>query len=91
MSSVNTTCASIPKPTSPNLAVWRFVDGKPGHERQTEGLLRALSEFIQLTVTVIPVSNGIAGWAPKLRQLLKRRENPPDLLVACSPKPNRPC
>ena len=88
MSSVNTTCASIPKPTPPNLTVWRFVDGKPGHERQTEGLLRALDECIPLTVTVIPVSNGIAGWAPKL--LLKRRENPPDLLAGAGHKTHLP-
>jgi len=26
------------------LVVWRFIDGKPGHENQTQGLLDALSE-----------------------------------------------
>lgn len=26
-----------------NIIVWRFVDGKPGHEKQTEGLVLALS------------------------------------------------
>lgn len=90
MSSANTACASTSKTTPPNLAVWRFVDGKPGHERQTEGQLRALSEFIRLTVTVVHVSDGIAGWAPKLRQLLKRRENPPHLLTGAGHKTHLP-
>lgn len=75
-------------PPLPNLSVWRFVDGKPGHERQTEGLLRALSEFIQLTVTVVRVSNEIAGWSTKL--LHQRRENPPDLLTGAGHKTHLP-
>lgn len=87
MNSANAVCASTSKTTPPNLAVWRFVDGKPGHERQTEGLLRALSEFIRLTVTVIPVSGEIPVWSPKL---LKRRRNPPDLLIGAGHKTHFP-
>ena len=90
MSSATTACASKPKTTIPNLAVWRFVDGKPGHERQIEGLLQALSEFVRLTVTVVHVSNGIADWAPKLRKLLKLRKNPPDLLTGAGHKTHLP-
>lgn len=90
MSSAPTACASKPKTTLPNLAVWRFVDGKPGHERQAEGLLQALSEFVRLTVTVVHVSNGIADWAPKLRKLLKLRKNPPDLLTGAGHKTHLP-
>lgn len=90
MNSANTAHASTAAPPLPNLSVWRFVDGKPGHERQTEGLLRALSEFIQLTVTVIRVSNGIAGWSTKLLHLLKCRENPPDLLTGAGHKTHFP-
>ncbi len=90
MSSANTACASTSKTTPPNLAVWRFVDGKPGHERQTEGLLRALSEFIRLTVTNVPVSGGIFCWATKLRHLLKHPENHPDLLVGAGHKTHFP-
>ena len=89
MSSENVTRASTTI-APPNLAVWRFVDGKPGHERQTEGLLRALSEFVRLTVTVVPVSGGIFCWATKLRKILKRRENPPDLLTGAGHKTHFP-
>ncbi len=90
MNSANTARASTLQAPRPNLAVWRFVDGKRGHERQTEGLLRALDEFVQLTETVIPLSNGIAGWAPQLRRLSKRRENPPDLLAGAGHKTHLP-
>lgn len=90
MSAANTARTSMAKTPLPNLAVWRFVDGKPGHERQTEGLLQALSEFVQLTVTVVRVSNGIAGWSTKLRRLLKRRENHPDLLAGAGHKTHLP-
>ncbi len=30
------------------LVIWRFVDGKPGHENQTQGLIEALSESRQV-------------------------------------------
>ena len=90
MNSANTARASTLQAPRPNLAVWRFVDGKRGHERQTEGLLRALDEFVQLTETVIPLSNGIAGWATQLRRLSKRRENPPDLLAGAGHKTHLP-
>ena len=90
MSSENVARASTTIAPPPNLAVWRFVDEKPGHERQTEGLLRALSEFVSLTVTVVPVSGGIFCWATKLRRLLKCRENPPDLLTGAGHKTHFP-
>ena len=32
------------------LVVWRFVDGKPGHEKQSAGLLQALAELAALEV-----------------------------------------
>ena len=90
MNSANTARASTAAPPLPNLAVWRFVDGKPGHERQTEGLLQALSEFVRLTVTVVPVSDGIFCWATKLRHLLKHPENHPDLLAGAGHKTHLP-
>lgn len=32
------------------LVIWRFVDGKPGHENQTAGLIQALSEQVAVNV-----------------------------------------
>ena len=34
----------------PRVVVWRFVDGKPGHEKQSAGLLQALGELVPLEV-----------------------------------------
>ncbi|MGB0996982.1 MAG: ELM1/GtrOC1 family putative glycosyltransferase [Pseudomonadales bacterium] len=30
------------------LKVWRFLDGKPGHEKQTQGLLQGLAELVEV-------------------------------------------
>lgn len=43
--------------------VWRVTDGKRGHERQTEGLVRALAAIMPITVQEIP-------RLPTLRALL---------------------
>lgn len=67
----------------PDLRVWRFVDGKPGHEHQSLGLLRALQARTRVTAFDIPVRK---GWR-NLRDLLLRRcvpgapEGRPDLLL----------
>ena len=40
------------------LTLWRFRDGKPGHERQTAGLIAALSRHRQVAVHDIDVRGG---------------------------------
>ena len=30
------------------LKVWRFLDGKPGHEKQTQGLLQGLEGLVEV-------------------------------------------
>lgn len=42
--------------------VWRFVDGKPGHENQSAGLLQALRERVMLEVFDLPVDGRGAWW-----------------------------
>ena len=39
---------------SRSLRVWRFSDGRPGHETQSLGLLRALRRRLPLDVTDLP-------------------------------------
>jgi mitochondrial fission protein ELM1 len=36
---------------------WRFVDGKPGHDNQSQGLVEALGDLVDLDSRVIPVSD----------------------------------
>ena len=40
-------------PNDPPLVVWRVIDGKPGHENQSRGLLRALGEIRPVQECVI--------------------------------------
>ena len=57
---------SSPKPSSlaPRpLVIWRFFDGKPGHENQTAGLVQALQAHRPVELHDIPVPNGLAAAA----------------------------
>ncbi|HMM74520.1 MAG TPA: ELM1/GtrOC1 family putative glycosyltransferase [Gammaproteobacteria bacterium] len=62
------------------LTVWRFHDGKPGHERQTAGLLAALARRRPLEVIELDARDcGLTWWHPLLRRLpaaLARRPAP---------------
>ncbi|MFP6855182.1 MAG: ELM1/GtrOC1 family putative glycosyltransferase, partial [Opitutales bacterium] len=40
------------------LQVWRFTDGKPGHEKQTEGFLHALGERLSLETRSFAIGSG---------------------------------
>ncbi len=60
--------ASHDKPARP-LVLWRFVDGKPGHEKQTLGLCRALGKRTSVEVHDI---NAGARWRDSLNWLLDR-------------------
>ena len=65
------------------LTVWRFIDGKRGHENQSLGLVRALQERASVQVCDIPVRR---GWR-NVRNLLLGRcpaaapPGKPDLLI----------
>ncbi|MGE3773460.1 MAG: ELM1/GtrOC1 family putative glycosyltransferase [Gammaproteobacteria bacterium] len=62
------------------LTVWRFHDGKPGHDRQSAGLLAALARRRPLEVIDLDARDcGLAWWHPLLRRLpasLARRPAP---------------
>ncbi len=66
------------------LSVWRFHDGKPGHDRQSAGLLAALARRRPLDVLDLDArAAAVAWWHPLLRRLpgaLARRA-PPALVV----------
>lgn len=75
--------------TPPPLTLWRLTDGKPGHEKQTLGLARALQRLLPATCHDIPVHPGTpaATLRASLDWLLRRfpagRPLPdPDLILA---------
>ena len=54
------------------LVIWRFHDGKPGHDRQTAGLLKALAAHRTLDVHSLAVhDHPVSRW-----QVLRRRLPP---------------
>ena len=63
--------------------IWRFTDGKAGHDNQTRGLVQALGERLQTAVSELDVT----GFGSTLTDLCSRRYRPgrhlpdPDLLV----------
>lgn len=62
------------------LVVWRFEDGKPGHDRQSAGLLRALEARRPLNIHPIPTASLRLGWWEVLRRRL-----PPSLAALPAP------
>jgi hypothetical protein len=65
------------------LIVWRFVDGKPGHENQSLGLIQALRERTKLEACDMPVNGGAGPWLDWLRARCRCPSNLPraDLLI----------
>ncbi|MDA0749978.1 MAG: mitochondrial fission ELM1 family protein [Verrucomicrobia bacterium] len=53
----------MPDPRT-EIHIWRFMDGKPGHENQTLGLIRALEKRVPCSIKEWKVPN---GWLPRLR------------------------
>jgi mitochondrial fission protein ELM1 len=49
------------------LVVWRLTDGKPGHERQTQGLAQALQQRLPVQVFSLPVTRRWAALGDWLR------------------------
>lgn len=67
----------------PILKIWRFVDGKPGHERQSDGLIRSLSAICRTEVEQFDVSKGRLASLRQLIDFHRKRNNGknPDLLL----------
>ncbi len=49
-------------PSASTLVIWRLLDGKPGHEHQSQGLVNAMQQRTALSVVDIPLQSSFAGW-----------------------------
>jgi mitochondrial fission protein ELM1 len=66
-----------------SVTVWRFVDGKAGHDAQSQGLVTALQERLEVSVFDIPVDKNVSGfWSWLTAGYRPGRDLPaPDLLL----------
>ena len=79
---------SIPE----TLQVWRFVDGKLGHEKQTLGLTQALAQKISVDVRDFDVRTS-NSWGAEIKAHLQKRTlgHPrPDLIIGAGHATHRP-
>lgn len=51
----------MPLPFAPPLVIWCFLDGKPGHEKQSLGLTQALGRHVAVKIHDIAVKSPLAG------------------------------
>jgi mitochondrial fission protein ELM1 len=65
------------------LVIWRFVDGKPGHESQSAGLVRALGERHDTRVFDLPIRDYPRAWFTLLFRRCRADAGlpDPDLLI----------
>jgi len=74
------------------LQVWRFVDGKLGHEKQTLGLTQALAQKISVDVRDFDVRTSNT-WGAEIKARLQKRTlgHPrPDLIIGAGHATHRP-
>lgn len=62
-----------------SINIWRFVDGKPGHEKQSEGLIEGLRSVCDNGLVVEEVAPHLRFGRKTLRKL--NDKSPPHLLV----------
>ena len=72
--------------------IWRLVDGKAGHERQTQGLIQALAELTSVEITDLDVSCGLLHRLGSVIAISvkKSKTSCPDLLIGAGRKTRLP-
>ncbi len=71
-------------PAHPTLTLWRLTDGKPGHEKQSLGLARALQRLTGAVCHDLAVHPGRGAWLAWLRGRFPEGDGlpAPDLILA---------
>ena len=72
--------------------IWRFVDGKPGHEKQSAGLIQGIESIRPVEVHEIDVRLKSFYWRQIRRFLLRDAPDlpPPDMLVGVGHRTHLP-
>jgi hypothetical protein len=74
------------------MIIWKFNDGKPGHENQTTGLIAALSNVQDVQVLEVPVIGKLHALAALLLRKIPSAFPPqkPDLIVGAGRRTHLP-
>ena len=74
------------------VVIWRFIDGKPGHEKQSAGLIQGIESIRPIEVHEIDVRFKALHWRQLRRFLLRDAPDlpPPDLLVGVGHRTHLP-
>ncbi|VAW76975.1 DUF1022 domain-containing protein [hydrothermal vent metagenome] len=67
--------------TAKSIIVWRILDGKPGHENQTQGLVEALCDYVPVQSIEVPCQTFIKAASSLLWKSFPLFESPPDLII----------
>lgn len=69
--------------SSNSLVVWRLLDGKPGHEHQSLGLVDAMKQYTPVNVVDVSIEHFSSGWMYWLSGMwpLGRNLPAPDLII----------
>lgn len=65
------------------LTVWRFIDGKPGHEKQSQGLIQGLQALTSVSIRTISLQGSMLQRLKEGRRACSifSKETPPQLLI----------
>ncbi len=63
------------------IIVWRILDGKPGHENQTQGLVEALGDYVPVQSIEVPCQTFTKAISSLLWKSFPLFEIPPDLII----------
>ncbi len=66
--------------------VWRIVDGKPGHENQTQGLVESLRDYVPVQSIDIPCHSFSQAMICLLLKTFPLHSSKPDLIVGAGHK-----
>lgn len=78
-------------PTQTPLVIWRLLDGKPGHEHQSQGLVQAMQRSTAVRVYDLPLHPSCAGrWAWLSGRRLGAGLPVPDVIVGAGHQTHLP-
>jgi len=78
----------------PKIIIWRLVDGKVGHEKQSQAFIDALGKYYSIESTDIQVKHTsiyyLLAWLLNIKLALYPQKSPPQLVISAGHKTHLP-